>query len=72
MRRKLLIGAISFLALVLLLITGLFIYIRSGRLDNYLRSQVVEALADVGVAAEIGSAHLDLGGYRVTLNDIKL
>jgi translocation and assembly module TamB len=72
MRRKFLIGAISFLALILLLITGLFIYIRSGRLDDYLRSQVIEALADVGVTAEIGSAHLELGGYRVTLKDIKL
>ena len=72
MRRKFLIGAISFLALILLLITGLFIYIRSGRLDDYLRSQVIEALADVGVTAEVGSAHLDLGGYRVTLKDIKL
>ena len=72
MRRKLLIGAVSFLTLILLLITGLFIYIRSGRLDNYLREQVVEALADVGVTAEIGSANLDLRGYKVTLKDIKL
>ena len=72
MRRKLFIGAISLLTLVLLLIIGVFIYIRSGRLDNYLREQVVEALADVGIDAEIGSAHLDLGGYRVTLKDIKL
>ena len=72
MRRKLLIGAISLLGLILLLITALFIYIRSGRLDDYLRAQVVEALAEVGVTAEIGGAHLDLGGYRVTLTDIKL
>ena len=72
MRRKLLIGAISLLGLILLLITGLFIYIRSGRLDNYLRSQVIEALAEVGVTTEIGGAHLDLGGYEVTLKDIKL
>jgi translocation and assembly module TamB len=72
MRRKLLIGAVSLLTLILLLIIGLFIYIRSGRLDNYLRDQVVEALADVGISAEIGSATLDLRGYRVTLSDIKL
>jgi translocation and assembly module TamB len=72
MRKKLLIGAVALVTLILLLIIGLFIYIRSGRLDNYLRNQVVEALADVGITAEIGWAHLDLGGYRVTLNDIKL
>ena len=72
MRRKLLIGAISLLTLILLLAVSVFIYIRSGRLDNYLRDRVVEALADVGITAEIGSARLDLGGYRVTLSDIKL
>jgi len=72
MRRKFLIGAISFLSLILLLIIGIFIYIRSGRLDNYLRDQVVEALADVGITAEIGSSKLDLRGYKVTLENIKL
>jgi translocation and assembly module TamB len=41
-------------------------------LDLYLQSQVVEAFADVGIRAEIGNAHLDLRGYRVTLDDIKL
>jgi uncharacterized protein involved in outer membrane biogenesis len=72
MRKKLLISAIALLTLILLLVIGVFIYIRSGRLDNYLKDQVVEALADVGINAEIGGAHLDLGGYRVTLSDIKL
>jgi translocation and assembly module TamB len=72
MRRKLLIGAISLLTLILLLVVGVFVYIRSGRLDTFLKNQVVEALAEVGVNAEIGEAHLDLGGYKVTLSDIKL
>jgi translocation and assembly module TamB len=72
MRRKLLIGAVSLLSLVLLLLIAVFYYIRSGRLDTYLRVQVVEALADVGIKARIGSSHLDLRGYRVTLNDIEL
>ena len=66
------IGAIAFLSLILALILGLFIYIRSGRLDNYLRDQVVEGLAEVGITAEIGSTSLDLRGYKVTLKDIKL
>ena len=72
MRKKLLIGAISLLSLILLLIVGVFIYIRSGHLDNYLRDQIVTALADVGVTADIGRTHLDLRGYKVTLEDIKL
>jgi len=72
MRRKILIGAVSLVGLILLLIVGVFLYIRSGRLDNYLRDQIVTALADVGITAEIGRAHLDLRGYKVTLEDIKL
>lgn len=72
MRRKLLIGATILLSLVLLLILSAIIYIRSGRLDDYLQSQVVEAFADVGIRAEIGKAHLDIRGYRVTLEAIKL
>jgi len=72
MRRKLLIGAISLLTLILLLVVGVFVYIRSGRLDNFLKDQIVDGLAEVGVNAEIGEAHLDLGGYKVTLSDIKL
>ena len=72
MRRKLLIGAVSLLSLVLLLLIAVFYYVRSGRLDTYLRVQVIEALADVGIKAKIGSSHLDLRGYRVTLNDIEL
>ncbi|MEK6289697.1 MAG: translocation/assembly module TamB domain-containing protein [Acidobacteriota bacterium] len=72
MRRKLLIGAVSLLSLVLLLLIAVFVYIRSGRLDTYLREQVVEALADVGITATIGESHLDLRGYRVTLKNIEL
>ncbi|MFY9553758.1 MAG: translocation/assembly module TamB domain-containing protein, partial [Blastocatellia bacterium] len=72
MRRKLLIGAISLLSLILLLLIAAFLYIRSGRLDTYLREQVVEALGDVGITATIGGSHLDLRGYRVTLDDIEM
>jgi translocation and assembly module TamB len=72
MRRKLFIGATILLSLVLLLILSAILYVRSGRLDLYLQEQVVEAFADVGIRAEIGKAHLDLRGYRVTLDDIKL
>jgi len=72
MRRKLLIGAISFLSLILLLVIASFIYIRSGQLDVFLQRQVIAALADVGITAKIGSAHLDIRGYRVTLENVEL
>lgn len=72
MRRKLLIGGLAFFGIVLLLIIAVLVYIRSGRLDLYLEGQVREALADFGIRAEIGNAHLDLRGYRVTLDHIKL
>ena len=72
MRRKLLIGALSFLGLILILAIAVFWYIRSGRLDLYLQSQVIDALSDFGIRAEIGSTKLDLRGYKVTLKDIKL
>ena len=72
MRRKFLIGAVVFLSLGLLLVISAIIYLRSGRLDLYLQDQVVEAFADVGIRAEIGKTHLDIRGYRVTLEDIKL
>ena len=72
MRKKLLIGAVSLLGLVLLLFITAIFYIRSGRLDRYVQSEILSALAEVGIRAEIGSTKLDLGGYRVTLKDIRL
>jgi translocation and assembly module TamB len=72
MRRRLLIGGLTALALTLVLIGSLFIYVRSGRLDRFLETQIVRALADVGIRAEIGRAHLELNPYRVSLDDLKL
>ncbi|HYV03769.1 MAG TPA: AsmA family protein, partial [Blastocatellia bacterium] len=72
MRRKVLIGAIILLSLVLLLVISAIIYVRSGRLDLYLRDQVIAGLQDAGIRAEIGSTHLDLNGYKVSLGDIRL
>src|SRR5438270_2530765 len=72
MRRKLLIGAISLLSLIFLLLIAVFVYVRSGQLDVYLQRQVIEALADVGIKAKIGKAHLDIRGARVTLENIEL
>src|SRR6185369_7894552 len=72
MRRKLLIGAISLLSLILILLIAVFIYVRSGQLDVFLQRQVIAALADVGINARIGSAHLDIRGSTVTLKNVEL
>ncbi len=72
MRRKILIGVIALLSVILLIVIGLFWYIRSGRLDLFVQNQIIVALKDFGIRTEIGKTHLDLGGYTVTLDDIKL
>jgi translocation and assembly module TamB len=72
MRRKLLVGAISVLSLILILIAAAIFFIRSGRLDLFLQNQVVAALAEVGIRAEIGSTHIGIRGYRVSLDNMKL
>ncbi|HKY04911.1 MAG TPA: hypothetical protein VJQ56_08475, partial [Blastocatellia bacterium] len=72
MRRKLLIAALSLLGIIFVLTTALFWYIRSGRLDLKLQSIIIEALEESGIRATIGSTHLDIRGYKVTLNDVAL
>lgn len=72
MRKKFLVGALSLLGLILLIAIGIFIYIRSGRLDLLLQSQIIASLAQMGIRAEIGSTRLDIRGSTVTLGDIKL
>ena len=72
MRRKLIIGAIALLSLILILMIAVFVYVRSGQLDVFLQRQVISALADVGITAKIGSTHLDIRGSRVTLENVEL
>jgi translocation and assembly module TamB len=72
MRRRLLIGALTAVGLTLIFVASLFIYIRSGRLDRFLEAKIVEALAEVGVRAEIERAHLELRPYKVRLDGVKL
>jgi translocation and assembly module TamB len=72
MRSKLLIITASSLGVILLLAVSILWFVRSGRLDLWLQRQIVEAFKDVGVRAEIGDTRLDVRGYSVTLEDIKL
>lgn len=72
MWKKIKIAALSVLGLLLLLTLAVIIYVRSGGLDNLLRDQIIAALKDVGVRAEIGGSRLDITGSKVTLENIRL
>ncbi|HXG67322.1 MAG TPA: AsmA-like C-terminal region-containing protein, partial [Blastocatellia bacterium] len=72
MRKKLLIAVAALSGLILLLAIGVFLFIRSGRLDLLLQRQIVAGLEEVGVNAEIGDTRLDIRGSTVTLKDIIL
>src|SRR5215210_3971282 len=72
MRRKFLIGAATFLGLILILAIAVFWYIRSGRLDLYIQGRLVEAFKEFGIRAEIEKTRLSITGYTVTLDGINL
>jgi translocation and assembly module TamB len=72
MKKKVIIGLLSPLALVVALILAGIIYIRSGRLDLWLQSRIIEELRESNIRAEIGSTRLDLSGRRVKLQDLRL
>ncbi|PYP89621.1 MAG: hypothetical protein DMF61_02835 [Blastocatellia bacterium AA13] len=72
MRRKFFIALLTALGLVIISIVAVVVYLRSGRLDIFIHDQIVQALAERGIIAEIDTTHLDLRGYRVTLEGIRL
>jgi translocation and assembly module TamB len=72
MRRKILIALGSLLGLALALLAVAFWYVRSGRLDNLVQREIIAALKESGTTASIERTHLDLRGYKVTLENIQL
>jgi translocation and assembly module TamB len=72
MLRKIKITLISLLSLILLLLIAVFIYVRSGGLDSLLQGQLILALREAGISAEIDSVHLDITGSRATLENLTL
>lgn len=72
MRRKLLIGGLVLVGLLSILIISAIVYVRSGRLDQWLQAQLEETLLERGIRAEIGRLSLDITGSRVDLEDLKL
>lgn len=70
-KRLLIAGLISFLLLLALAITAVY-YIRSGRLNRYIVTQVQTALEEYGVRAEIGGLELAWGVRTADVRDVKL
>src|SRR5262252_2918846 len=70
-KRLLWIGFSAFSILALLVLAGL-IYVRTGRLNRYISSQVVEALGAYGLRVEIGNFHISWGVQTAKIGDIKI
>ncbi len=70
-KRLLWIGFGVFSVLILLTLAGL-IYVRTGRLNRYISSQVVEALEAYGLRVEIGSFNITWGLQTAKIGDIKI
>jgi translocation and assembly module TamB len=72
MRRKLLIALATLATIVLVLLAIVVFYIRSGRLDLLLKDQIIAALDEAGIRAELDKSTLNLSGYTVTLEGLRL
>src|SRR5262245_39074996 len=70
-KRLLWIGFSVFSLLALLALAGL-LYVRTGRLNRYISSQVVEALREYGLRVEIGNFNISWGFQTARIGDIKL
>src|SRR5215510_11829336 len=70
-KRLLWIGFGVFSLLALLVLAGL-LYVRTGRLNRYISSQVVEALGSYGLRVEIGNFNISWGIQTAKIGDIKI
>src|SRR5262245_10934452 len=70
-KRLLWIGFSGLSLLALLILAGLF-YVRTGRLNRYISSHVVEALSEYGLRVEIGNFNISWGFQAAKIGDIKI
>ena len=71
-RRTLTITALSLLGLLALVALAAFLWVRSGKFDNWVARQLKTALAEYGIRAEIGAVKPSIRGLSIELNDVKL
>jgi outer membrane protein insertion porin family len=71
-RKRVLRIGLGVLSLLALLVLAGFLYIRTGRLDRFISNQVLEALGEYGLRAEIGSFNITWGVQTAKVGDIKI
>jgi hypothetical protein len=69
-KRLLWIGFSVFSLLALFVLAGL-LYVRTGRLNRYISSQVVEALSEYGLRAEIGNFNIAWGFQTAKIGPLR-
>ncbi|MEW6126865.1 MAG: translocation/assembly module TamB domain-containing protein [Acidobacteriota bacterium] len=67
-----LIGGIIALALIIIIAVTAIYYVRSGRLNRYIVTQVQTALAEYGLRAEVGELDLVWGIRTAKVRDVKI
>jgi hypothetical protein len=71
-RRWLLIGGLSVLALLIGLGLLAWYWVRSGRVNSYVADQIVAALKEYGIRAEVGGFEIGRGLRTAAVRDVKL
>src|SRR5262249_57938236 len=71
-RKRLLWIGFSVISLLALLILAGLLYVRTGKLNRYISSQVVEALSEYGLRVEIGNFNISWGFQTAKIGDIKV
>jgi len=70
--KRLLLGALGFFLLITCATLTVLYYIRSDRLNRYIANQVVEALGEYGLRAEIGKFDIAWRRQTAKIRDIKI
>src|SRR5262249_7845174 len=71
-RKRLLWIGFSVISLLALLVLAGLLYVRTGRLNRYISSQVIEALSEYGLRVEIGNFNISWGVQTANIGDIKI
>ena len=71
-RKRLLWTGLGVFSLLALLVLAGLLYVRTGRFNRFISSQVVEALSEYGLRAEIGNFNITWGVQTANIGDIKI
>src|SRR5262249_43243240 len=71
-RKRLLWTGLGVFSLLAFLVLAGLLYVRTGRLNRFISSQVVEALREYGLRAEIGNFNISWGVQTAKIGDIKI